>query len=120
MPLKLLADENIPRPLTKLLRDMGLNVVWIPETDYRGINDEEVIDLANKEGRIVLTRDSDYLKLSLRRRVKHGIIYLGEPVRKDNVRILAENTVKSLEMMEKRPSLAIVTSSTIELYPLLL
>ena len=47
--------------------------MWIPETGYRGIDDEEVIDLANREERIILTRDSDYLKLSLRRRAKLGI-----------------------------------------------
>jgi len=49
--LKVLADENIPWPLIKLLRNMGLDVAWIPETSYRGINDTEVVSLANRDER---------------------------------------------------------------------
>ncbi len=118
MPSKLLADENVPWPLVKSLRGMGLDVVWIPETGYRGISDNELVDIANRDGRIVLTRDSDFLEPSLRRRVVYGIVYIGEPVRRDNVERLAENIAKTLEVMKEKPFLAIVTRSTIELYPL--
>jgi predicted nuclease of predicted toxin-antitoxin system len=99
---------------------MGLDVVWIPETSYRGISDNEVINLANRDEKIVLTRDSDYLKPSLRRKAKYGIIYIGEPIRKDNVKKLAKNVAKALEIIKEKPFLVIVTSSTIELYPLTL
>ena len=91
---------------------------WIPETSHRGINDTEVINLANRDKRIALTRDRDYLELSLRSKAKYGIIYTGEPARKDNVEKLAKNTVKALGMVKDKPLLAVVTSSTIELYPL--
>ncbi len=89
MLLRVLADENVPWPLVRLLRSMRLNVAWIPETNYRGMSDSEVISLANRDERVVLTRDSDFLKPSLRRKAKYGIIYIGEPVRKDNVKKLA-------------------------------
>ena len=118
MQSKLLADENIPWPLVRLLRNMGLDVLWIPETRYRGISDDEVINMADSTKRIVLTRDSDYLKPSLRRRVKHGILYIGEPIRKDNVQKIAENTIRALEAMRKRRLSAIVASNMIELYTL--
>ena len=118
MPPKLLADENIPWPLIRLLRNMGLDILWIPETNYRGISDDEVINLANRTERMILTRDSDYLKLSLRRGVRHGVLYVAEPIRKDNVRKIAENTIRALEAMRQRRLLAIVTSDMIELYPL--
>ena len=97
---------------------MGLNVVWIPETRYRGISDREVIDLANSDGRAVLTRDSDFLQTSLRKRIRYGLIYVAEPVRRDNVEKLARNIVKALEVLEKRHVLAIVTSTAIELHPI--
>ncbi len=116
MRSKLLADENIPWPLVRLLRIMGLDILWIPETSYRGISDDEVVNLANRTERIVLTRDSDYLKPSLRGKVVHGILYIGEPIRKDNVQKIAENIIKALEAMKKRRLLAIVTSNMIELY----
>ena len=92
--MKVLADENIPWPLIKLLRNMGLDVAWIPETSYRGINDTEVVSLANRDERAVLTRDSDFLKLYLREKSKYGIIYVDEPIRRDNVEKLARNIVK--------------------------
>ena len=120
MPPKLLADENIPWPLVRLLRGIGLDIIWIPETSYRGISDIEVINLANRDKRIILTRDSDYLELGLRRRAEYGIIYIGEPVRKDNVEKLADNTVKALETMEKKSLLAIITPNITGLYPLTL
>ncbi len=118
MQSKLLADENVPWPLVKLLRNMGLDVLWIPETSYRGINNSDVVDLANRDERAVLTRDSDYLKPSLGKRARHGVIYIGEPVRKDNVEKLAKNIVKALETIKEKPFLVIITSDTIESYRL--
>jgi len=115
---KLLADENIPWLLVRLLRSKGLDVLWIPETSYRGISDDEVVNLANSTKRILLTRDSDYLRSRLRKRVEHGILYVGEPIRKDNVWRITENIMKALEAMRGRNLLAIVASHMIELYSL--
>ena len=115
---KLLADENIPWPLVRLLRSMDLDVLWIPETSHRGISDKEVVDLANSSGRAVLTRDSDFLQTSLRRRIRYGLIYIAEPVRKDNVEKLARNIVETSEVLKEKPVLAVVTSAIIELHPL--
>jgi len=77
-----------------------------------------VVNLANSTERILLTRDSDYLRPQLRGRVEHGILYISEPIRKDNVWIIAENTVKALEAMKRRNLLAIVASNVVELYSL--
>jgi len=116
---KLLADENVPWPLVKLLRNMSLDVEWIPETEYRGISDKEVVRIANNNGRIILTRDSDFLKPHLRKSVRYGIIYIAEPVRKDNLDKLARNTAKALEILEEKPRLVIITARTIESYSLI-
>lgn len=82
MPPKLLADENIPWPLVRYIRGKRVDMLWIPETSYRGISDIKVIELANKKDRVVLTRDNEYLKLSLRRRATCSIIYVGESIRR--------------------------------------
>jgi len=42
--LKLLADENVPWPLVKKLMEKEVDVVWIPATNYRELNDEQVLD----------------------------------------------------------------------------
>lgn len=115
---KLLADENVPRPLVILLRSMGLDVEWIPETSNRGISDIEVIHLANREGRMVVTRDSDFLNPGLVRKPRYGVVYIGEPIKKSNLEDIAKNTVEALRMISGKPLLIIVTSKTIELYNL--
>ena len=102
---KVLADENVSWPLVRLLRSVGLDVVWIPETSYRGISDSEVINIANRDEQIVLTRDSDFLKLNLRRGAKYGIIYVGEPIRRDIIEKLARNIVRALEIVREKPLL---------------
>jgi len=89
----------------------------MPETEYRGISDKEIVDLANHNGRIVLTRDSNFLGVSLRRKIEYGLIYIAEPVRKDNLVRLSRNIVVALEYLERKPFMAIVTSTTIELHP---
>lgn len=116
--MKVLADENVPWPLVRLLRSMGLDIIWIPETGFRGINDRDVIKLANKQERVILTRDRDFLELALRRRVRCGLIHIGESVRRDNVEKLVKNIAKALEIIKEKPSLVVVTSISIELYPL--
>ncbi|MEB3756732.1 MAG: DUF5615 family PIN-like protein [Desulfurococcales archaeon] len=119
MRSKLLADENVPWPLIKLLRNTGIDIVWIPETEHRGISDREIIDLANSSGRIILTRDSDFLRISLRRRMDYELVYIAEPVKKDNIKKLIKNIVKALELLDRKGLMATVTSTTIELYPLI-
>ncbi len=76
------------------------------------------MDLANSNERVVVTRDSDFLRTSLRKKVKYVLIYIAEPVRKDNVENLARNIARALEILKEKPILAIVSSTTIELYPL--
>jgi len=115
---KLLADENVPWPLVRLLRYMGSDLVWIPETRYRGISDRELVSLTNSDNRVVVTRDNDFLKMDLRRRIKYGLIYIGEPVRRDNIEKLARNIINVLEILKEKPILVIVSSTTVELYPL--
>ena len=60
--LRLLADENVPRPLIHLLRAKDIDVKWVREIE-RGMSDEEVVDLSANEGRIILTLDGDFGKL---------------------------------------------------------
>jgi len=41
-----------------------------------------VVNLADNINRILLTRDSGYLRPQLRGRVEHGILYISEPIRR--------------------------------------
>ncbi len=95
-----------------------MDIVWIPEMAYRGISDKEIVGLANSNGRIVLTGDSDFLGMNLRRKIEYGLIYIAEPIRKDNLVRFSRNIVRALEYLKRKPLMAIVTSTTIELHPL--
>lgn len=77
--MKLLADENIDRPIVEKLRDSGIDVSYVDEKS-KGISDEEVLQVAEDESRIILTFDNDFSKME-----EVGVIRLTSPDRYDLV-----------------------------------
>jgi len=75
--MRLLANENFPKASVLALREKGYNVLCIGE-DNPSIQDHEVIDIAIKEERMILTFDRDYGELVFKKGLKltKGIIYL--------------------------------------------
>jgi len=59
MSIKLLADENFPRYAVDALREEGYDVVWI-RTESPGIADEQVLERAMDEERVLITFDKDF------------------------------------------------------------
>jgi predicted nuclease of predicted toxin-antitoxin system len=68
--IKLLADENIAAPMVAALRDAGHDVLYIVE-HAPGVADDEVLDLAREESRVILTEDKDFGDLVVR--LKKGV-----------------------------------------------
>jgi predicted nuclease of predicted toxin-antitoxin system len=58
--MRMLADENFPRPIVEFLRSQGHDVLWA-RTDCRGMEDHLLIELAEIEHRLVMTLDKDFL-----------------------------------------------------------
>ena len=75
--MRLLANENFPKASVLALRENGYNVLSIGE-ENPSIQDNEVIDIAIKEERLILTFDRDYGELVFKKGLKppKGIIYL--------------------------------------------
>jgi predicted nuclease of predicted toxin-antitoxin system len=74
--MKILADENIGRSIVEYLRYNKHDVFWIKE-GYCGITDYEILKLALKNQRILLTYDQDFGSLVfLEHKLHHGIILL--------------------------------------------
>jgi len=75
--MRLLANENFPKASVIALRENGYNVLSIGE-DNPSIQDHEVINIAIKEERLILTFDRDYGELIFKKGLKppQGIIYL--------------------------------------------
>ena len=73
---KLLADENVPIEAVKALKRKGVDIVSVIEFSP-GLNDREVLNLANREDRILVTFDKDFGELVVREKVKvKGLILL--------------------------------------------
>jgi predicted nuclease of predicted toxin-antitoxin system len=56
--IKLFLDEHIWEGLVDVLTERGYDVVHINRTEYRGIDDEPLLELAASQGRAVLTFNS--------------------------------------------------------------
>jgi predicted nuclease of predicted toxin-antitoxin system len=60
--MRFLANENFPYPSLRILRESGYDVGSVFE-EIRGAKDFEVLSLAQKDDRIILTFDRDYGEL---------------------------------------------------------
>lgn len=74
--MKFLANENFPRASFIILKNSGFDIKHIGDS-YQGVKDEEVMLIAQEEGRIIITFDSDYGELVFKKGLpSNGVIYL--------------------------------------------
>ena len=60
--MRIVADENVDRPVIRRLREDGHEVVAILETEP-GASDHDVLESANASRAILLTADRDFARL---------------------------------------------------------
>jgi uncharacterized protein with PIN domain len=63
--MRFLADENFPANAVKELKAAGHDVIWV-RTAAPGSRDEDILALAAREERIILTFDKDFGELAAR------------------------------------------------------
>ena len=73
--MKLVADENVERPIVKRLRGDGHQVTFILET-APGSKDQDILRLAAKEGALLVTCDKDFRQLAIEARRKCSDVLL--------------------------------------------
>ena len=73
--LRFLADINVERGIIELLRNLGFEVQWVANLD-KFMEDEQVLKLAAKESRILLTNDKDFGQLVFRQKKEVGGVIL--------------------------------------------
>lgn len=74
--MKFLGDENLDWQIVERLRLDGQEVLYVVEMEP-GIADDEVLNLANNEGAILLTSDKDFGELVFRLcRIAAGIVLI--------------------------------------------
>jgi len=84
MALKLYMDEHVPAAITRALRSRGVDVRTAQEELKQGDDDEAVLDHAFTLGRVLFTRDRDFLRIApARQRIGApfpGVIYAHQRV----------------------------------------
>ena len=64
--MRFLVDECCPREVATVLRELGHDVLFVPDA-ARGATDLELAALADAEDRIVVSEDFDFGELAVRR-----------------------------------------------------
>ena len=93
--MELIADEDIDRPVVKILRQKGFDVLSI-DSEMKGASDEEVIEKAVEEGRILVTMDSDFIDIDTDH---NGVIRLTSFA---SFKTLAETVADTLKMYSEK------------------
>jgi predicted nuclease of predicted toxin-antitoxin system len=84
--LKFLADECCDAGLVNFLRKLGHDVVYVTE-ECAGISDNEVLEKAYREDRILLTEDKDFGELAYRlRKAATGIVLIRIDVKEKHLK----------------------------------
>jgi len=79
--LKFLLDENVEYQLAAFLTSEGHDVTTIVQDYTRSLDDREVLNLAQTEGRILVTNDRDFGELIFNQQLPHaGVIYFRLPL----------------------------------------
>ena len=74
--MRIVADENVERPIVRRLRADGHEVTFILET-APGSKDPDILRLAAKEGALLVTGDKDFRQLAIEaRRKSAGVLLL--------------------------------------------
>lgn len=74
--MRFLVDENIGKSIVSYLRNVDHDVKWVKEV-RPGISDIEILKLAVKERRVIITYDRDFGEIIFLRKEKHcGVILL--------------------------------------------
>jgi hypothetical protein len=59
--MKFLVDENVPQTIIKNLRNEGHDVLDVKKSQYHRAADTQLTSIAQRENRIIVTYDQDFL-----------------------------------------------------------
>ena len=78
--LRFYTDENIPRAVIRGLRRLGADVLSTPDAGMISAEDDSHLALASRLGRVLVTRDSDFLGFNRQGSPHMGIVFAEEGV----------------------------------------
>jgi uncharacterized protein with PIN domain len=73
--IKFYTDEHVARAVVRGLRQRGVDVLTVVEAGMLGASDEDHLERARKEGRVIFTQDDDFLRMHAAGDTHAGIVY---------------------------------------------
>ncbi len=110
--LPLLLDENLPLRVAALLKTYGFDAETVANLHARGAAEEEVLDLAVRTDRVLLTRDLDFSDILRFPLGSHcGIVVLRMPnsTSLEDMAITLRNRLESLSRADVAGNLFVIT-----------
>ena len=74
-PARFLTDEHVAHAVVSGLRQRGIDVVSVSEANLIGATDEVLLERARSERRVIVTHDSDFLRLHAKGLSHAGLVY---------------------------------------------
>ncbi|MFB3883266.1 MAG: DUF5615 family PIN-like protein [Armatimonadota bacterium] len=116
--MRLPADENVEQPVVNRLREAGHDVICVADV-LPGASDEDVLSMADRDNRVLLTNDKDFGDTAFRQgRAAAGVILLRFRTEDGSARAL--HLAHSLPLLVGRVDghFAVVNEDSIRLRPL--
>jgi predicted nuclease of predicted toxin-antitoxin system len=107
--MKFLADANIPRRLVDRLRSSGHQVFWAYEDAAPGASDEDLIERAAAEDRLILTWDKDFGELVFSHGHRVGVILIR--MRNVSLEVMVETVMDLVQSSDDLQHLFVVIES---------
>ncbi len=73
--IKFYLDEHVSKAIAKGLERRGVDVITVVEAELLGATDEEHLERAKSENRIIFSQDDDFLRLHAAGNEHAGIVY---------------------------------------------
>ncbi len=73
--IKFYLDEHVSKAVAKGLKRRGVDVLTVAEAGLLGATDEEHLERAKSEKRVIFTQDDDFLRLHATGSEHSGIVY---------------------------------------------
>lgn len=73
--IKFYTDEHVPKAVVNGLRQRGVESLTVVEAGTLGAGDEEHLEFARREGRVLFTQDDDFLRLHSSGSPHAGLVY---------------------------------------------
>lgn len=89
-------DEHVDPAIANALRRAGINVTTTIEAGLRTQNDEAHLRFARNEGRVIVTRDQDFLRLASSALDHSGIVFY---TASQSIREIIEGLILIYEVM---------------------